>query len=220
MDDAARERLVLLCRRYGVTLIIDETLADVVVEPGPAASPVAAHEPSGAVLSIGSLSKSVWPGLRVGWIRASPAQVGALAALRATNDLGGPVVEQLAGTALVPEQERVAAARQPRLRAQRDALIGAATALGWRTETPRGGLATWVELPTGSSSLLADVAYRRGVVVIPGPRFSADGALDRYLRLPYTLPEETIRAAMQRLGSAWEDIENGRVVEPTRLQVV
>src|SRR3712207_6084388 len=75
MRDAQREELVLLCRRHGITLIVDETLAEIALEPDAVARPIAGHDSSDGVLTVGSLSKAVWAGLRVGWIRASPRQV-------------------------------------------------------------------------------------------------------------------------------------------------
>jgi hypothetical protein len=54
--------------------------------------------------------------------------------------------------------------------------------------------------------MLADVAYRHGVMLIAGPRLSPDGALDRYLRIPYSLPAATLESAVHRIGVAWEEL--------------
>jgi DNA-binding transcriptional MocR family regulator len=83
MSNDAREELARLCRRHGVTLIVDETLAELALDATTTAQPVAAFEPSDAVLTIGSLSKAVWAGLRVGWIRATPARSARSPALAA-----------------------------------------------------------------------------------------------------------------------------------------
>ena len=74
------------------------------------------------MVSIGSLSKSHWAGLRTGWIRAGEPLIQRFAAARTTMDLGGPVVEQFAaatGQCLAePLPARLAA-----LRENRDALL-------------------------------------------------------------------------------------------------
>jgi DNA-binding transcriptional MocR family regulator len=100
------------------------------------------------------LSKAVWAGLRVGWIRAAPRQLAALARLRATADLGGAPVEQIAATNLLAELDELLASRRPQLRRQRDALARTVAGIGWRLELPLGGLSAWAELPEGSSSVL------------------------------------------------------------------
>ncbi|HEV3000783.1 MAG TPA: PLP-dependent aminotransferase family protein [Solirubrobacteraceae bacterium] len=219
MRDAQREELVRHCRRHGVTLIIDETLAEIALDPDAVARPIAGHDPSDGVITVGSLSKAVWAGLRVGWIRASPRQLSAVAATRTTADLSGAPLEQIAAVALLADLDAHLERSRPSLTRQRDALAAAVTPAGWRLDLPSGGLSAWAELPSGSSSLLADVAYRSGVTLIPGPRLSPDGALDRYLRLPYSLPVETIRAAIERLSRAWHDAEPAAGGDPV-LQIV
>ena len=219
MPDAAREELVLLCRRHGVTLLTDDTLAEVTIDPGPLPLPLAAHDASEAVISIGSMSKAVWGGLRVGWIRASPRQITALAAIRTTASLGGTPIEQIAAASILPELDEYLAERRPALAAQRDTLVHAVTRIGWQVTRPSGGLSAWVTLPQTSSSLLADVAYRHGVLLIPGPRLSPDGALDRFLRLPYSFPIPTLVTAIERLEIAWNEIR-GRTGGDRHVQAV
>ena len=61
---------------------------------------------------------------------------------------------------------------------------------------PSGGLVTWVDLgPGASSTLLADAVRAQGVRVTPGTRFTVGGTHDRFLRLPYTLPDDQLVAA-------------------------
>ncbi len=206
MGDEQRKELVRLCRRHAVMLIVDETLAEVRLDPREAGRPVAAHDPADAVISIGSLSKAIWGGLRIGWVRASPRHVAALAATRTAADLGGAPIEQLAATSLLATLDEYLETRKEAVLSQRDTVVAAVRRLGWEMEVPSGGLSAWVRLPVTSSSLLADAAYRHGIVLIPGPRLSPDGALDRYLRLPYSLSADTLEAALERLASAWDGL--------------
>jgi DNA-binding transcriptional MocR family regulator len=77
-----------------------------------------------------------------------------------------------------------------------DALPGVAL-----TQPPAGGLTAWARLPEGASSAeLAQAAPRHGLRLLPGGRFSPDGTLDRFLRLPFTLPADALRRAGERLG--------------------
>jgi DNA-binding transcriptional MocR family regulator len=93
MPAATRRRLRLRC-----TQIIDETMADLALD-GPPPTPFAAY--NAAAITVGSLSKSVWGGLRAGWIRAEPGLLARLAQARPGIDLGTPIVEQLAAAWLL-----------------------------------------------------------------------------------------------------------------------
>ncbi|HEY4570514.1 MAG TPA: PLP-dependent aminotransferase family protein, partial [Kribbella sp.] len=92
----ARQRLA----GAGVPVIEDEVPGDLGFPGEPAPTPLAAYGES--VISIGSLSKSIWGGLRIGWIRAAPPLINRLARLRAVHDLGGNVPTQLAAVHLLP----------------------------------------------------------------------------------------------------------------------
>jgi DNA-binding transcriptional MocR family regulator len=205
-----RERAVALARATRTPLVVDETMAELGLEPGVAApAPVAAHDAAGeTVVTIGSMSKAFWAGLRIGWIRASPTLVGRLALARATVDLGSPIVEQLVATELLADPEPVLEAQRAALRARRDALGGAVRAglPTWRFAVPAGGLSLWVELDAPASSALAAVADRHGVRVAAGPRFGVDGAFERFVRLPYNLPEPLLVEAVERLTVAWRAV--------------
>ena len=70
---------------------------------------------------------------------------------------------------------------------------------------PPGGLSLWVELPDALSSSLTAVAERHDVLLASGPSFAPEGGLERYLRLPYTLPPEQLVEAASRLRVAWDE---------------
>jgi DNA-binding transcriptional MocR family regulator len=71
--------------------------------------PLAAY--ADGVISVGSLSKSIWGGLRIGWVRAPEPLIARLARLQAVHDLGGNVPAQLAAAELVPRLDELPAAR-------------------------------------------------------------------------------------------------------------
>jgi DNA-binding transcriptional MocR family regulator len=184
---------------------------------------MAAYDPTGdTVITTGSMSKAFWGGLRIGWIRANPMLVHRLGVARATVDLSSPVVEQLVAAELLADADALLDAHRAALRERRDALAAAlqATLPEWRFERPRGGLALWVELEAPRSSALAAVADRHGVRVAAGPRFGVDGAFERFVRVPYTLPEPLLTTAVERLSVAWRSVVDdvpARTPEPFAL---
>src|SRR5215216_7208021 len=157
MSIAHRGALAGTCARAGVALVADETNAELRLDGPAPAAPLAAADPGGAVLTIGSMSKAAWGGLRLGWVRAAPRPVRELAAARADLDMASPVLEQLVGVELMAGWDAVLASRRALLRPRRDALFAALAgrAPGWRARRPRGGLSAWVRLPAPIASRLA-----------------------------------------------------------------
>ncbi|HXW46287.1 MAG TPA: PLP-dependent aminotransferase family protein, partial [Streptosporangiaceae bacterium] len=145
----ARSALVQAAAAAGVPLVDDEVLSDLAF-PGVQVPPsLAACD--GTVISVGSLSKSVWGGLRIGWVRAAEPLIARLARLLAVHDLGGNVPAQLAAAELLPRLDtlsrRQAAARQARhdhLRAELARCLP-----DWDAPPVSGGQTLWVRLPYG-----------------------------------------------------------------------
>lgn len=201
----SRRDVLRVARQTGTTVIIDESFVDLgFCPPERAAAAI-----DGSVITVGSLSKPVWGGLRVGWVRASAELVHRLAALRAGIDMGGPVLEQLVATALFGELETIVSARIAELRPRRDALVAAlAQALPeWRVAIPQGGLSLWAELDAPLSTPLSLLAGQAGVLLVPGSRFGVDGTLERFLRLPYALPASRLEEAVRRVAAVWAQLD-------------
>lgn len=206
MSDTQRRRLVRAAAAAGTVLVVDETLRELNLD-GVGSAPVAAF--STAVVSIGSLSKSHWAGLRTGWIRAEESLIQRFAASRTTLDLGGPVVEQLAAAHLVNALSEPLPARLASLRDNRDTLLEliAGRLPGWQSERPDGGLSVWCRLPAPISTALAVVAPDFGIRLAAGPRFGTGGAFEHHLRVPFTLPPEQLDTAVAALRSAQNRLE-------------
>jgi DNA-binding transcriptional MocR family regulator len=212
----ARERaaVVRAARSAGMLLVSDESLAELVLEPPnprdprdrASAPPSMAFGDSGdGVLAVGSLSKPVWGGLRIGWLRGEPQLVRRLALARAGQDVGSPVLDQLMAIEVLRRFDTLLPARCEWLRERRDALLDAVARERprWRVGRPAGGMALWVELPEGTTaSALAARAVAHGVRVAPGPRFGVDGGFEQRLRLPFTQPPERLAEAVRRLAAA------------------
>ncbi len=196
MDEAGRRRTMRALSRAGAYAVIDETFVEVNLDRVAMPPPAAAFGDA-RVITIGSLSKSVWGGLRIGWARADPELVHRLAAARAAVDLASPVFEQLVAVHAIERLDELAQERCAIIRPRREALIRAIDRQlpTWRHTCPAGGMFLWVTLPEPISTSLAIQARDHDLQLTPGPRFGAAGLLERRLRLPFTLaPEELERA--------------------------
>ncbi|NES29475.1 aminotransferase class I/II-fold pyridoxal phosphate-dependent enzyme [Micromonospora terminaliae] len=204
-----RERLVGAAHAAGTDLVVDESFVDLPLDGTPLPPPVATFDRHSRVISIGGMSKPYWGGLRIGWVRASAPQVQRLAAARVGVDMASPVLDQLVAVHLLAQGPGIVIDRRIQLAAQRDALVKAmADRLpDWRVTVPRGGVTLWVELDGPISSALARAAEEVGVRLAPGPRFGLDGTLERFLRLPFTLPAADLEEAVGRLAAVRYDLD-------------
>ncbi|MCX5386446.1 PLP-dependent aminotransferase family protein [Streptomyces sp. NBC_00083] len=206
MSTEQRTRLLRAARATGTWLLIDETMAEMALE-GPAPAPLAslAHQgESEQLVTVGSLSKTHWGGLRIGWVRAGSRLVNELAALRIHVDLAPSLVDQVLAGTLLPGMDDVLAKRLPQLRTRRDALAGALARHlpQWRWQTPPGGLSLWVDLGRPIAGALAQAALGHGVNLQPGSRFAADpGTHEHRLRLPFVHGPELMEEAVRRLAA-------------------
>ena len=206
MSNLQRRRLVREAAGTGTVLVVDETLRELNLD-AVSTSPLSAFSP--AVVTIGSLSKSHWAGLRTGWIRADEDSISRFVQTRTTMDLGGPVVEQLAAARLLRAFAEPLDARLGELRQNREALLGllAEHLPDWHVERPRGGLTAWCRLPTPSSTALTVVAPDFGVRLAAGPRFGVGGAFEHFMRVPYTLAPAQLETAVLALRDAQARID-------------
>lgn len=209
---AEREAVAAAARRSGTTVIVDESWAELAhSEHIELPAPMAAIDAS--VISIGSLSKPVWGGLRIGWVRADRETIHRLAMIRARTDMAGSVLGQAVAVSVLGAFEPILAERRRQLRQQRDALLSALTRHlpAWRPTLPEGGMASWVELDAPGSTALVQTLARHGVMLTPGARFASDGTLERFVRLPFALPEHDLVTAVERIAAAWANLDLDRV---------
>jgi DNA-binding transcriptional MocR family regulator len=197
--------------------IVDETMTDVWLdEPVPAPVAAAMATRRDLVLTVGSMSKSFWGGLRIGWIRAERSALATIAAVRPSIDMGTPIVEQLAAACLLDKADEILPERREILQNRRALLISLL-----RQHIPdfqpgpgEGGMALWVQLPSPMSSALSAAASRLGLDLPSGPRFGVDGSLERFVRIPYTLPEDQLAEAVDLLARAWRAVTGTTAPEP------
>jgi DNA-binding transcriptional MocR family regulator len=203
MRAAEREALALTCARAGALLVADETCAELCLDGPALPAPLGAFDPGGTVITIGSMSKAAWGGLRLGWVRATARTVRELITVRAGVDMAGPVLEQLVGVELLRDWDAVLASRRALLRRRREALFAALAehAPGWEVRRPHGGISAWARLPTPDATRLAAAAAGAGIALSPGPAFSVDGTFEHHVRLPFTLAPDALAGAVARLAA-------------------
>jgi DNA-binding transcriptional MocR family regulator len=210
-----RERVAALAAVQGTTLIVDETMGELGVLDlrldAPLVHPFAASvsgEASTRIVTVGSVGKTVWGGLRIGWIRADHELIQRIARVRYSSDLGTPILDQLVVLELLGDYDRILADRRAYLRAGRDHLLARLRAQlpDWQLPEPAGGLTLWINIGAPLSSQLALAARNEGLVIAAGPRFGMNGVFERFLRVPYSHPPELIDRAVDALASAWSGV--------------
>ncbi|GAB3426103.1 aminotransferase-like domain-containing protein [Flindersiella endophytica] len=199
-----RQHLARDAEAAGVTLIEDEALIDLGFPGAQPPPPLVAH--SATVVSIGSLSKIAWGGLRIGWVRADLPTITRLARLRSVHDLGGNVPAQLAATALLPQLEALAQRQAPQRQARHNHLRTELTRHlpDWHASAVNGGQTLWIRLPHGNASAFAQAALRHGVAVLPGAGLDAGGSSQDFLRIHFIAPPTVLTEAVRRLTKAWQ----------------
>jgi DNA-binding transcriptional MocR family regulator len=209
MDEPARLRAMQALERAGTAVIIDESFAELDLDGSGSPLPTAAF--GADAVTVGSLSKTVWGGLRIGWVRADPVLVRRLAFARATVDMATPVLEQLLGAHALLHFDELLDDRRRVARVRRRALIDALErhAPAWSFGWPSGGLFVWARLPARISTALAVAAGERGVHVTPGPRFGSSGILEGHIRLPFTLAPEQLEPAVATLAAVAAELIAG-----------
>lgn len=209
LPDADRSRLTAAARSAGTRVIADETTTELDIDRGWSPTPLAAFDPR--VITVGSMSKIAWGGMRIGWIRAERPVIAQLLSVRPSFELGTALLEQCIAVELLADMTALTAHVRARLTAGTAAVkAGLALAIP-EALMPHtaGGLSAWVDLGVPVSTALSLAARERGLILPPGPRFTTGGVLERRLRIPITLPPERTSEAMARLARAWADIRKG-----------
>lgn len=205
MGTSQRELVGAALTRARVVPVIDESPVELALDDVEMPPPLAVFAPDS--VTVGSVSKTYWSGLRIGWMRLPRARVQEMAMSRLRLDLGAPVLEQLVVAALMERHIEIIGARRDAFRRGRDLMVtGVQQHLpSWRVRRPPGGLCLWCELPSARSTALVAAASRHGVTLASGPTFAPQGGMDQWMRLPFTLPEDRLSQALPRLVQAWEE---------------
>jgi 2-aminoadipate transaminase len=213
LSPGRRERLLALARRFGVPILEDDPYHDLgFADDGP--GPLKLTDRTGAVIYLGTFSKTVMPGLRVGWIVGPQPLLDRLVLAKQFSDLNTNATGQLMIARFLdsgrfePHLRAVRAEYRRRCEHLRHALAGIAEHLEVPV-APGGGFYLWCRLWAGAQArLLAALAAREGVGIVAGDAFgvgSARGA-DR-VRLSFsTCTPEVASEAVGRLRAALEQL--------------
>lgn len=209
----ASRRLALAdaARAIGLPVVEDNPYGDLWYDQPPP-PPLAATLGDGAVY-LGSFSKVLAPGLRLGYVVAPPALYPKLLQAKQAADLHTPGFNQRVVHEVIRNgflREHVPTIRS-RYRAQRDAMRDALArhlSAGCRTVVPTGGMFFWVQLPAGmDATALLPRAVERGIAYVPGAPFFAGGGHANTLRLSFvTVPPESIEQGVAILGQLLKEL--------------
>lgn len=166
------------------------------------------HIDGSRVIYAGTFSKTVAPGLRVGWICAARSVVQNVVLARQAADLHSPTLDQ----AILHDVVRTRLDAQVRrltqtYRDRRDVMLAAlqhSMPEGTSWSRPQGGMFIWLTLPEGidSRELLQEAVETEGIIFVPGTSFFADGSGERHIRLNFTrCGDATIIDGIERLGA-------------------
>ncbi|HRN17905.1 MAG: PLP-dependent aminotransferase family protein [Trueperaceae bacterium] len=208
MGRRRREAVAELFREYQVPLVEDEPYSALYFD-GPAGPSLRSLAPD-LTLALGTFSKTLAPGLRLGWVIGPAAWVARLAQVKQSADLHTSTLSQhvalevLTSGALEPHLDVLRGVYQERCQAMLEALAEHFPK-GSRWTVPTGGMFVWVELPEGVdvAPLLPRVVAEEKVAYVPGAPFHPNGGGLNTMRLNFThAPTDVVRDGVARLGRA------------------
>lgn len=205
-----RQRLVALAEEYGVVVVEDDAYGDLRFE-GDALPSLAALDQSDWVLSLGTFSKILAPGIRQGWAYGSPEIIRRLEMFKVEGSSGPFLTRMVARFAANGQLERHIATLCAHYHHKRDVMLAAMQQhfpQDVQYVVPQGGFFFWCELPEGmSATALQQRAEQHGATFTSGTRCFADGQGDNAIRLAFSyLPAEQIERGIAMIGAAMREM--------------
>ncbi|KFM95539.1 PLP-dependent aminotransferase family protein [Bacillus clarus] len=188
MSDTRRDELIRVCKEERIPIIEDDIYRDLWIDKEPPLA-LKAKDIHGQVLYLGSLSKTLTPGLRIGWIAGPQSVINCLADIKMQSDYGSSSLSQHIAFKWLSSglyQEHVLSVRE-QLKVRRDAMVewlekylqDIAT---W--EVPQGGLFIWIHIKKiVSTRSLYSMALAKGILINPGHIYGQNEG--QYIRLSY-----------------------------------
>ena len=201
-SDKTRRELAAIVNHAGLLTVEDRSSADLTLTGPPGALGLAGLVEPQLLITLGSLSKLFWGGLRVGWIRATPERITALGEVLKSIHLGCSVYDQLMAVEMLRRTDDARLERRAMLsQSLRLTESELADALpGWSWEPIRGGSGLWVDTHSDAVEL-SERAKRVGLKLVAGPSFSAYGGQRSMLRLPVWHEPELLSRGLAILAS-------------------
>lgn len=209
LNQHSRAQLAKLSDKTDILIIEDDTMRDLWFENIPP-PPIAYWSKKKRVISIGSFSKTIWGGLRIGWMRVAKDDVIKYANIKATIDLGTGFLDQNAvlslNDAIEPIIRRTADLNKKRC----DFLSSLVQEKipDWHFIKPTGGAFLWVKMPGTDASMFQQKALRNGVFVTDGNVLSPNFIRQNKIRLSFSQTEEQLVEGVKLLRKTWEEIHS------------
>lgn len=208
MSPERRKQLIDLAERYDMKIIEDAPYRKLRFE-GQEIPPIKSIDTAGTVVFLGTYSKLICPGLRVGWMVAEQSLIDRIIPMKedgGTSPFTQTIIGQLHESGYI--QERTVSYTN-HLEQKRDAAVIAIQrylpdADIWHV--PEGGYYMWVEMPEEVDTVeLLEFAREEGVLYLPGASFAPRAGFDNYLRIAWAYEDtQTIEDGIQRLAAAWD----------------
>ncbi|WP_110930205.1 aminotransferase-like domain-containing protein [Paenibacillus bouchesdurhonensis] len=205
MSEERRMQLMNASEASGLPLIEDDVYRDLWLD-APPANPLKARDRTGNILYLGSLSKTISPGLRIGWIAGPQPVLERLADIKMQSDYGSSAISQQVAAEWLSSgmyEQHVQQVREL-LRARRAAMLNClnryfAEIASWNT--PAGGFYIWLKLKAQlSARTLFDQALRQNILINPGHLYDRDA--NQYIRLSYAFASiEDMEHGLARLAA-------------------
>jgi DNA-binding transcriptional MocR family regulator len=201
MSPATRETLGRTAAA-GWLVIADETMRPLHLATAATASLAITNH---RVIAVSSLSKTVWGGLHLGWIRAPAATTRHLRNAADATGAGPSALDQITAVQLLPGLDTIIQRRAKLLAENLQYLehrLGRISLPGLRWHRPAAGVTLWLDLHPRSSHEVVQDCARRGILLEPASTFAVDGHDDRHLRIPFTAPPATLDRVAGALSQA------------------
>lgn len=212
MSTERRKRLVQLASKYKIPILEDNPYGELIFE-GEDIPPVKYFDTTGVVIYLGTFSKTFCPGLRIGWVAASPEIVRKYVLAKQGADLQANTMSQIELYKFTEmfdfdaHVEKVKNIYKRRRKAMLETMEKEFPS-NVKYTYPHGGMFTWVELPKGIDA--ADIfkkSLENKVAFVPGSSFYPNGGNENHFRLNYgTMSEDLIIEGIKRLGKVLASI--------------
>jgi 2-aminoadipate transaminase len=207
-----RVQFMELLRRHPIAVVEDNPYGEVYFEGEPLPA-LQSFDRSGSVVLLGTFSKVLAPGLRVGWVAARSPLIEKYVILKQATDLHTCIFSQMLVERYLERFDLDADLRRIRelYRQRRDAMLEALEGqmpAGVRFTRPSGGLFVWVELPGNLNAReLLRRCLERDVAFVPGGAFFPERSREDTLRLNFSnMPVDRIREGVRRLAGALREM--------------
>lgn len=209
----SKRELLRISLEYGVEILEDDIYGELQHSPGPRPPSLLSLDGDGIVTQVSSLSKTVSPGLRIGWMISHKKRIESARALRLAESIALPTLPQLAAAYFMGSLAHERHLRDLRRRLSSSVLSFADSFLeyfpeGTKLPIPKGGFLLWIELPKGKDSReLRFRAAKKKISIVPGNLFSLSGKYTNHFRINAGIvPGPKVKFAIQALGKIAREI--------------